>query len=396
MVRASSSKSSKKVDDKNIERTRLKNLAIKKRIVSETPAKGFTPLGPTKQVVKHHGKDILRKSSQRKNRFLFSFPGLLGPIGGGKIGELKNLGTQNPVLYLDFPQGQMKLFGTIVYPENNYLTLQFSRGGKNVMCEDYFDNMIVFSDAWWIGRKEENPDEARLDFPKELSEGQDVEYDFKGGAGATAVDKGVPTAGMKDLEEGSPEAQSEDEFSDVEKKLKDKMEVTPVRHSERTAGKRFSNPETVDPGFNVEDVAKKNHSSNQILSSTQSVTKSRKLFESIVTETKSKEDLRSHGSLVQATISTLFKKVEEKNAPSSSRKSSASKASGQKLQHNDLKTSRDQAEVSRKKEQVIKAKSSGTRRTAKKKKAYEVEEDDIEEFSNTSKDTDGSDQDWAA
>ncbi|KAL5813581.1 hypothetical protein ACOSQ3_024344 [Xanthoceras sorbifolium] len=396
MVRASSSKSSKKVDDKNIERTRLKNLAIKKRIVSETPAKGFTPLGPTKQVVKHHGKDILRKSSQRKNRFLFSFPGLLGPIGGGKIGELKNLGTQNPVLYLDFPQGQMKLFGTIVYPENNYLTLQFSRGGKNVMCEDYFDNMIVFSDAWWIGRKEENPDEARLDFPKELSEGQDVEYDFKGGAGATAVDKGVPTTGMKDLEEGSPEAQSEDEFSDVEKKLKDKMEVTPVRHSERTAGKRFSNPETVDPGFNVEDVAKKNHSSNQILSSTQSVTKSRKLFESTVTETKSKEDLRSHGSLVQATISTLFKKVEEKNAPSSSRKSSASKASGQKLQHNDLKTSRDQAEVSRKKEQVIKAKSSGTRRTAKKKKAYEVEEDDIEEFSNTSKDTDGSDQDWAA
>ncbi|KAH7550651.1 hypothetical protein JRO89_XS13G0238000 [Xanthoceras sorbifolium] len=363
MVRASSSKSSKKVDDKNIERTRLKNLAIKKRIVSETPAKGFTPLGPTKQVVKHHGKDILRKSSQRKNRFLFSFPGLLGPIGGGKIGELKNLGTQNPVLYLDFPQGQMKLFGTIVYPENNYLTLQFSRGGKNVMCEDYFDNMIVFSDAWWIGRKEENPDEARLDFPKELSEGQDVEYDFKGGAGATAVDKGVPTAGMKDLEEGSPEAQSEDEFSDVEKKLKDKMEVTPVRHSERTAGKRFRFVEVSsedDPAGSDADLSEGEEK--------KSVTKSRKLFESTVTETKSKEDLRSHGSLVQATISTLFKKVEEK------------------------------AEVSRKKEQVIKAKSSGTRRTAKKKKAYEVllfsvygflcvvvEEDDIEEFSNTSK-----------
>lgn len=36
----------------------------------------------------------------------------------------------------------MKLFGTIVYPKNRYLTLQFSRGGKNVMCEDYFDNMV--------------------------------------------------------------------------------------------------------------------------------------------------------------------------------------------------------------------------------------------------------------
>lgn len=36
----------------------------------------------------------------------------------------------------------MKLFGTIVYPKTRYLTLQFSRGGKNVMCEDYFDTMV--------------------------------------------------------------------------------------------------------------------------------------------------------------------------------------------------------------------------------------------------------------
>lgn len=36
----------------------------------------------------------------------------------------------------------MKLFGTIVYPKNRYLSLLFSRGGKNVMCEDYFDNMV--------------------------------------------------------------------------------------------------------------------------------------------------------------------------------------------------------------------------------------------------------------
>lgn len=36
----------------------------------------------------------------------------------------------------------MKLFGTIVFPKNRYLTLQFSRGGKNVMCEDNFDTMV--------------------------------------------------------------------------------------------------------------------------------------------------------------------------------------------------------------------------------------------------------------
>lgn len=86
-------------------RTRLKKLAFSRHILSQNPAK-FVPsktLAPSKTVMKHHGKDILRKS-QRKNRYLFSFPGLLGPISGGKIGELKDLGTKNPVLYLDFPQ----------------------------------------------------------------------------------------------------------------------------------------------------------------------------------------------------------------------------------------------------------------------------------------------------
>lgn len=31
-------------------------------------------------------------------------------------------------------------------------------------------SQIVFSDAWWIGTKDENPEEAQLDFPKELTE----------------------------------------------------------------------------------------------------------------------------------------------------------------------------------------------------------------------------------
>lgn len=86
-----------------IERKRLKGLAISNNLLSETAAKSNVHLNPSKTVVKHHGKDILRKS-QRKNRYLFSFPGLIAPIGGGKIGELKDLGTKNPILYLDFPQ----------------------------------------------------------------------------------------------------------------------------------------------------------------------------------------------------------------------------------------------------------------------------------------------------
>lgn len=87
------------------ERKRLRKLAISKNLLSETPLKASSSLAlnPSKIVSKHHGKDILRKQN-RKNRFLFSFPGLFAPVSGGKIGELKDLGTKNPILYLDFPQ----------------------------------------------------------------------------------------------------------------------------------------------------------------------------------------------------------------------------------------------------------------------------------------------------
>lgn len=94
------------------ERNRLKNLAITHNILTkDAPAKvvstssssAAAPLNVSKLVAKHHGRDILKKS-QRKNKFLLSFPGLLAPVSGGKIGELKDLGTKNPLLYLDFPQ----------------------------------------------------------------------------------------------------------------------------------------------------------------------------------------------------------------------------------------------------------------------------------------------------
>lgn len=92
-------------DPESGERSRLKKLALSRNILSEVGVKvgSSAALGPSKTVVKHHGRDILRKS-QRKNRYLFSFPGLLAPISGGKIGELKDLATKNPILYLDFPQ----------------------------------------------------------------------------------------------------------------------------------------------------------------------------------------------------------------------------------------------------------------------------------------------------
>ncbi|XP_019085602.1 PREDICTED: DNA-binding protein RHL1-like [Camelina sativa] len=141
-VAASSSKKGADEDDaESKQKKRLKILALDNQLLSDSPAKSNSSLKPSKQVLKHHGTDIIRKS-QRKNRFFFFFPGLLAPISGATIDDFDRLSTKNPVLYLNFPQGRMKLFGTILYPKNRYLTLQFSRGGKNVLCDDYFDNMV--------------------------------------------------------------------------------------------------------------------------------------------------------------------------------------------------------------------------------------------------------------
>ncbi|KAE9467036.1 hypothetical protein C3L33_01054, partial [Rhododendron williamsianum] len=216
--------------------------------------------------------------------------------------------------------GQMKLFGTIVYPKNRYLTLQFSRGGKNVTCEDYFDTMVsvfflyhtnvsfpkvcpssicgllsnvdqsslehnnsgpldlcldsntfrITDSAFMLsvlildfcqqmfsfvsasfrlyflkhgGLEEKRRIQKKLVLSYQgscLRLAHDEGYDFKGGAGAPSETKqGVKKAGLKYAEQESPKTDLEDDFSDSQNNFEDFTEVTPVRHSERTAGKRF-------------------------------------------------------------------------------------------------------------------------------------------------------------
>lgn len=93
------------------------------------------------------GKDIKKKGSQRKSKYLFSFPGLIAPLEGGKIGTLDKLDSEKPVLYIEFPTGRMKCIGTILFPKNPYLTLQCPTSGKNVTCEDVFTTVIAFSEV---------------------------------------------------------------------------------------------------------------------------------------------------------------------------------------------------------------------------------------------------------
>ncbi|XP_045814440.1 DNA-binding protein RHL1-like isoform X3 [Trifolium pratense] len=403
-----------------IERKRLKSLAFSNNILTETQARTSIHLNPSSIVAKHHGKDIIKKSQRKNSRYLFSFPGLFAPVAGGKIGELKDLGTKNPILYLDFPQGRMKLFGTILYPTNRYLTLQFSRGGKNVTCEDYFDNMIVFSDAWWIGTKDENPEETKLEFPKELSEGQQAEPDFKGGAGAGAasvVNQGVSKTKVKRAEPESPETPLEEDLSDSEIDVKDTKELVPVRQSARAAKKSYkfaeisSGESTGNRSLDISEHEEKAEVETDV--NDHSTSKKETAVIDIDDEDNASKDQvpvenkesasvskSKKGSLVQATISSLFKKVEVKASTNSKKSPSSSKASGQKLQPAGSKTKIEPDEGSKKRPRKTKDKSPGEKVKAKSKE-NEVEDvdeddDDIEEFSNASEDSDGSDEDWAA
>ncbi|XP_077247129.1 root hair initiation protein root hairless 1 (RHL1) [Tasmannia lanceolata] len=430
MVRTATKKSDKdekpEPDADTEERKRLKNLSFSKKLLSRNPSKPISPLNPSKIIIKHQGRDVVKKG-QRKNRFLFSFPGLLAPVTGGKIGELKGLGTKNPILYLDFPQGRVKLFGTIVYPKNKYLTLQFGRGSKNVMCEDSFENMIVFSEAWWIGRKDENPDEVQLEFPKELNEGKHGDYDFKGGAGVASEEgSGVNKPRREYVEPLSPESELKDDVSEDSgllngKNLNDATEVTPVRQSARTAGKTYKYAESSgdysvgsdekEVNDEVDCVARgsllEKTKDSSIAVSTPHASENEddemktilagKIKQSSLVKKYKEISLRKQGALKQATISTLFEKVEEKKSTRSVKKSPAPKDSLQNIQPTSPKRRTKQAKDLGpvKKEIQFKGKKTG-RATPTKRKHAQVEDDDIEDISSDSQDINGSDEDWAA
>ncbi|EFJ29501.1 hypothetical protein SELMODRAFT_410468 [Selaginella moellendorffii] len=165
------------------ESARLRNAAISRGLLGRSAASPPQLLLPSKELLKCDGKDIVKKGT-RKSKFLFSFPGLVAPVAGGKFGDLAHLDTKNPILYVDFPKGRIKLFGTIVYPKNKYLTLQLTKGSKSVICDDVIESLVVFSESWWIGTKEENPEEKKLDMPKDLCEEKHTNYSFTAGAGS--------------------------------------------------------------------------------------------------------------------------------------------------------------------------------------------------------------------
>lgn len=82
---------------------RLRSIAFSRKLLRRSSSQPSDPLEPSKAAVRLQGRDIVKRG-QRKSRYLFSFPGLLAPLSSGQIGELADLGSKNPILYLEFPQ----------------------------------------------------------------------------------------------------------------------------------------------------------------------------------------------------------------------------------------------------------------------------------------------------
>ncbi|XP_020677916.1 DNA-binding protein RHL1 [Dendrobium catenatum] len=423
-------------DPESEEKKRLRSLAVSKKILRRSPANASAPLEPSKAVVKLQGRDIVKRG-QRKSRYLFSFPGLIAPLTGGKIGDLADLATKNPVLYLEFPQGRMKLFGTHVYPKNKYLTLQLTKSAKGVMCEDVFESLIVFSEAWWIGQKEKNPEEYQLEFPKDLKEGKDCDYDFKGGAGATYDEaSGGQKSGKEYVNPPSPDNELESDGSDdfstvISKDAKMPIETTPLRQSARTSRKTLnvsyaesssekdsadSDTEAIEVDelrINAEADTKANSPAlrtrddfgvvGPIVCSPENdaiVTKENLAEEAKQTLQKSsRKSPNKKGKLVQARLSSLFEKVADKKSKRTEDDTLGTKSPSGKRQRLLAKEKTDavMAKTSSNKGKKSRGKSgTGSKTEAMKKRSQEVDDwsDDISSESQN-EDEDG-DEDWVA
>jgi hypothetical protein len=147
----------------------LFDAALDARLVSRVRPSSLTELKPSKVLKRSDCKDIHKRSSVKKSRYMTVFPGQLGNLKEGRLGSLAKLDTQNPVMYIEYPKfGRLKLCGTIVRSRaTRYFTLNV-KSKDRLNLEDWFDSMIVFSTCFWVGNAEENPGEEPRPFPEEL------------------------------------------------------------------------------------------------------------------------------------------------------------------------------------------------------------------------------------
>lgn len=154
------------------ESSRLQQLAFDRGVVSRCKRVDINSTG-SGLPARADGLDIVKKGNMRKNRYLLNISARLSASTAGKLGTLAQLDTRNPTLYIDFPDGRLKFVGTLFFPKNKYMTLRFAQ--KEVLCEDIFESMIVFSEHHWIGTAEENPEELPMPLPSTLQQAEKAE-----------------------------------------------------------------------------------------------------------------------------------------------------------------------------------------------------------------------------
>ncbi|KAJ0411308.1 hypothetical protein ATCC90586_005717 [Pythium insidiosum] len=156
----------------------------------------YSPLKPSRALTKCHGVDIVKRNAARKGKLLLAFPGVfhlsptasslsappalpgdssssqstLQAVDVGRLGVLRNIESHTPSLYLEFPQGRLKMEGEVLFPKKNrFVTLQFPSNAKSVLCQDVFDRVVTFPRVYWIGDAASNPQEAPLPMPPDIA-----------------------------------------------------------------------------------------------------------------------------------------------------------------------------------------------------------------------------------
>uniref|UniRef100_A0A0E0HVV7 Uncharacterized protein n=1 Tax=Oryza nivara TaxID=4536 RepID=A0A0E0HVV7_ORYNI len=293
------------------ERRRLRSLAFSNGLLQRgEPAAPRSALAPSTAVSRLQGRDIVRRGGQRKSRFLFSFPGLLAPAAaasGGRVGELILAPKILCSTSTSHRSGEDEAVGDACVPQEQV----------SDTADDVFESLIVFSEAWWIGTKEEeNPQELKLDFPKEFQNDEAVaDSDFKGGAGAScdeAVSINKP-----------PKEPPQDPFPlrlnltlilpriqtlrtrITHKALVKHLQLKALKYTEISSGDDSSdNDDEIDVPEDMDEKMKspavKNESQSEDI----------KPADSSAQPISAKKE-----PLVQATLSSMFKKAEEKKGP---------------------------------------------------------------------------------
>ena len=118
-------------------------------MVSTTRWMSTTPVaGVPKHLMRAAAKDIVKRGTVRKGRVMCLFADSIRPMKGGTLGIMKNLDTKCPCMDMEFPEGVLRFYGTLVFPKNKYLSLKI--GANDVLCEDVFESAILFSKVEWI------------------------------------------------------------------------------------------------------------------------------------------------------------------------------------------------------------------------------------------------------